>query len=462
MLRITPTGSTLTPYAQKAYDRRDIRNRTCDVPCGIQCREREMKASDMKRKRVTFKQYFQAIVERSYYQLRMEIKQERQKEREKRLASIAIWLMRFFVPIEKNKIFIITSRGGYQCNPRWICEELLRRKAPVKIVWTIRKRSDCRQSEFPKGIKRVKRGSYDMVRALCSAKVIVDNSVNTTYMLYKKRRGQYLLETWHGSLGIKRADADAVPNKEWVYNAQRQGKETDFCLSNSEFENEVFRTSYWPNTPILMTGHARNDILCRCDPDEIAHYRSILEQKYDIGKDQHICLYGPTFRDTDSLQIGITDYAAVKAALEKRFGGSWVICVRAHFLTLKTFEASAKEGDFIDVSEYPDIQDILLCTDAAITDYSSWICDYLLMKRPGFLLASDLDEYEANRGFYYPLETLPFPICKTNEELVNAIEHFESEPFEKRCDAFLQEMGCIDDGHASERIVDKILELMNA
>ena len=110
----------------------------------------------------------------------------------------------------------------------------------------------------------------------------------------------------------------------------------------------------------------------------------------------------------------------------------------------------------LDANEYPDIQELMMAIDLGITDYSSWICDYVLRYKPGLLYVPDIDNYDQNRGFYYPLEETPFPICRSNEELEEAVLGFDTEKYEKRTEEYLKARGCIDDGKASERIVDML------
>lgn len=106
------------------------------------------------------------------------------------------------------------------------------------------------------------------------------------------------------------------------------------------------------------------------------------------------------------------------------------------------------------------MQELLLCTDVGLTDYSSWIFDFVLSGKPGFIIELNLEDYENARGFYYPIDTTPFPIAMNSEELAANIRKFDAEKYEKDKDVFLAARGCMEDGHASERIVEKINELM--
>lgn len=53
-----------------------------------------------------------------------------------------------------------------------------------------------------------------------------------------------------------------------------------------------------------------------------------------------------------------------------------------------------------DVSDYPEMQDLLCTADMLITDYSSSVWDYSFTYRPCFLFTPDLEEYKKNRLLY--------------------------------------------------------------
>ena len=52
------------------------------------------------------------------------------------------------------------------------------------------------------------------------------------------------------------------------------------------------------------------------------------------------------------------------------------------------------------------------------------------------------------------------PIAPTMAELPDRIREFDEEKYIRETDAFLKEKGCVDDGRSAQRIVDRILELM--
>ena len=370
-----------------------------------------------------------------------------------------LWGIRTFTKIDPHTIVFISSRGAYDCNPKAICEEIRRQGLPYRPIWVTRRLNEGAEAEFPKGVKTVYRDSWAFHKACACAKVIVDNSVNLRFMLYKKKRGQYLIETWHGAIGIKKFSKDTNKDKVWVRKAEKQGAETDFCLSNSAFETALFKETFWDKAEILEYGHARNDVLFLPE-DEAAALDRRLRLAYDIPPDKRICLYAPTFRDDADDSPYRIPYRTLLEALKTRFGGDWVILTRYHLLARKRLAGVTLPPEVINVSDHPDIQELLRITDVGITDYSSWICEYMLRRKPGFLFATDAATYEKNeRELCFPLSSMPFPLASDSETLIQNILSFDGDRYLRECDAFLARHGSVDDGHAASRAVEKIREL---
>ena len=362
--------------------------------------------------------------------------------------------------IEKNKIVFLTFSGNYDCNPKAIADEIIKQKLDMNCCWGIYVPEQNISGEFPKEVKTFIRDSYECFKALSSAKVIVDNGVSLAFIGYKKKRKQVLIETWHGSLGIKKFGEIGNNDTLWHQKAQKESSMIDYMISNSDFENSVYaQTEFKTDTEVLKVGHPRNDVLF-CDEERRRLILNKIRDRYSIAEDAKLCLYAPTFRDGNSLDQYNLDYDRLKEALKKRFGGKWQILVRFHNVTKTRFGANLKVDNAIDVSGYADIQEILVCIDVGITDYSSWICEYMLRRKPGFIFATDMDEYIDNeRKLFYKLEELPFPLACDEKALEQNILSFDEDAYVKKCDEFLKDKGSVDDGHASERVVELIKNL---
>jgi len=359
--------------------------------------------------------------------------------------------------IQQNKVIFLTFNHNYMCNPKYICEELRRQKLPVDLVWAVSARH-MKSKDFPPDVRKVAHGTREFFKEMVSAKVWVDNAFGFSWNpLPTKKRKQFYIQTWHGSLGLKRIDKKNVKNTRWSIAAWLNSKWADLCVSNSAFETEVYRQTHWPKTPILELGHARNDIFFADEETKNAIIARV-RARFKIEEGKKIALYAPTFRKHDGTGCYDLDRSRFLDALQEKFGGEWVLLNRYHMKTLNARKKKLSSIDkrIINATAYPDIQELMVAADVGITDYSSWICDFVLTGRPGFIYAPDLDYYTQERGFYYPLEETPFPLSQTNEQLLENIRTFDADLYAQKKESFLSARGCIEDGAAAKRIVEII------
>lgn len=422
---------------------------------------------------------------------------------------------------KENQVMFFPFSHSVGCNLKYISDELIRRQAPVEIWWSVTNpltaRIDAAEivsknyevnehvlrlagghrvfgkkleewlSEQEAAVKApskeelmaareirkieafieehvhfIKTNTYEYFEAAASSKVLFTNSLlGDKFYPFPVRKDQVVVETWHGSLGIKRFDpAHYNTNVTWPIAAARTGKLTTQIISNSSFEDGVFRETFWKETPILKYGHARNDIFF----PQSEQVRSYLKQRFckdnGLSEDTKFALYAPTFRDDHNFAVYDLNAEQTLNALRKRFGGEWKLLLRYHDNDKggEDKKNTVKSCDVIDVTKYPDMQSLLAFTDVGITDYSSWIYDYVLLRKPGFLFAMDRSKYDNERGFYFRLEDTPFPVSTDSDELEESILSFDEELFRKRVTEFLSDKGCMDDGDASVRIADQVME----
>ena len=371
------------------------------------------------------------------------------------------------LPIEQNKIVFCNFNGNsYGCNPKYIAQEIIKRNLNYDLVWLVKSvENETNAGNFPPNIRLVGYGTKLALKELASAKLWIDNQ-RKNYFIKKgltKKDGQYFIQTWHGSLGIKKLDADVRAftgeyNQEWVTRSKFDSSLWDYLLTNSEFENGIFRRALWFENEIKQFGHPRNDIFFKNNTEINKKVRDF----YGIDENTKILLYVPSFRDDGDIDCYKLDYQKVLEALEQEFDGKWVCIARLHPRARKfDQEIIPQNPNIIDGTFYPDIQELLVASDCAITDYSSCIFDFILSKNPAFIFATDIDKFNTDRGFYYPLEATPFPISSNNETLIQNIKDFDYNKYREDVEKFLNEKGCTEDGHASEKTVNLIEEIMS-
>lgn len=365
-----------------------------------------------------------------------------------------------FLKKKKNRIILHQPfKYGYDCNPRYIADELLRQDEKYELIWCTRENM-IKNQKFPAGIKVVTdKNVFRLLYYLSTAAICISNSYFGLEKYNYRKKNQVFIDTWHGSLGIKRIGAT---EKDRMYNKNKL-KNVDIFISNSDFETEVYRKSLLFDRKIYKLGHPRNDIFFTHSPHCINRERLLIEIsdyiKADI-KDKKIVLYAPTFRENSRTNCFDMDYNLLLDVLEERYKQKFILALRFHPRTDIVCRKKIKNTERIfDVTHFNDMQGLMSVSDILITDYSSCIFDFMLSRKPAFIYASDIEKYNNERGFFYPLESTPFPIITNNDELKKMILDFDDKIYLERVEMFLKEKGCIDDGYASQRVVGLIKEL---
>lgn len=367
--------------------------------------------------------------------------------------------------VQNNKVVFMHYGNVYQCNPSYICDEILREKLPWEIVYVSNKKiMNTHPFPFPEGVRVVQRNSLEFFYELASAKVWVDNAMCMTWEYLPKKKEQIYINTWHGSMGLKRIDAEKVVSPKWAKASKKASEITNYMISNSTFETEVYRSTYWKDQSIkvLEYGHPRNDILFSNEKQKREIHKKVCDF-FGVSEACKFILYAPTFRDAKNLDCYDIDYNRVIEAAQKRFGGEWKILNRYHYKVasaLKKVKELRENPNILSSNAYSDIQELMVASDIGITDYSSWICDFVLTGKPGFIYANDIDKYDDERGFYYPLDSTPFPIAVNNDQLYENILKFDATKYAEEKDDFIQARGCKEDGNASRRVVELIKSVM--
>ena len=364
-----------------------------------------------------------------------------------------MFIRRFTRPVP-GKVAMMAHNSLYACNPKYIYEEMKRRDSGRDIVWVVANRS-C-SPDYPPDAKIVFLGTIRCLREVYSSSVWIDNGVAFSND-FERRPDQLHIQTMHGSLGIKnivngyrhRKDSGRAGRR----SCRRETELTDYVITNSSFEEGVFRNVFWKNTPMVRLGHARTDPLFGRGGRAVSAIRADIAARYGVGESMRIALFAPTHRPYLSVSDIDFGFERMVKALTAKFGGEWRLLVRLHRSTTGIRVANSG-GNVVDATDYPDMQELMMVADVGITDYSSWIFDYVVTGRPGFLFAPDIDRYEESSGLCYPLEDSPFPVAYSAAELFENVAAFDVGMYPQRVKEFLSRMECVDDGHSAERVVD--------
>jgi len=362
---------------------------------------------------------------------------------------LAYYFLRIF-PINHKKIIVTNYYGkGYGDNGKYIAEEILRRNLNCDLVWLVNKNYE---KGFPEPIRTVRYGSLKARYEEVTAKIWIDNSRKSS--LVRKREGQFYIQTWHGGIALKRVEKD-VENKlrnGYVIDAKHDSTMADLFISNSKFTTKLYRSAFWYDGEILECGYPRNTILISC-PQDIKHK---VFRFFDLADDTKIVLYAPTFRGDHNMEVYDLEYNRILTALEKKYSCNWVILFRLHPDISEKADAIAYNQKVINATRYDDMQELMVASDVLITDYSSTMFEFMLMHKPVFLYATDLDEYVLDRDLYFDIFSLPFPVADSNDKLVEDLICFNEAQYLNGLRLFLSDIVLMEDERAAETIVDRI------
>ncbi|MGL4670381.1 MAG: CDP-glycerol glycerophosphotransferase family protein [Methanobacteriaceae archaeon] len=373
-----------------------------------------------------------------------------------------------FIPVQDNVIIFESSVGrNYSGNPRYIYEEIVKQgfDKKFKCVWFLEDIS----IEIPGNVLKVQRPSFKFFYYFAVAKIWIIDSRHPKWV--RKRDNVTYIQTWHGTPLKKLAlDMDYLNMggntdiKTYHSDFKNNSALWDYLIAQNQFSADIFKRAFAFNKEILTVGYPRNDILINKNNEKDINE---IKERFNIPKDKKIILYAPTWRDNSYHQEGYykfstkMDYDLMKNELEKE---GYILILKYHYLVKENIDWSSYNGFIYDCNEKWDIQELYLIADVLITDYSSVMFDYSVLKKPMIFFTYDLEEYKDElRGFYFDLiEEAPGDIVKTNKQLIESIKKaslFEYEnKYKDKYNKFYEKFSSLEDGKAGAKVVDLILE----
>ncbi len=279
--------------------------------------------------------------------------------------------------------------------------------------------------------------------------VVVDNAYLPIHVA-PHRRSTTVVQVWHGVAGIKRVGLDTTrPPDEPERTFLHRYYDHVVCSSESwrPAYSRAFRT---PVERVLALGAARTDFFF--DTPAMAAAAAAVRTAHPQLEGRRLVLYAPTFRGRGPAKRAAAglDAARLRAALPVDV----VLALKTH----PNLDPTATSHDGFDIVFEPalELNGILAATDILITDYSTSVIEWALLKRPLVLFVPDLAEFEANPGLYLDYRTeMIGALAETTDEVASAINEgrfggVDVDPFVAR------HLGACD-GHASERFVRHFL-----
>lgn len=347
-------------------------------------------------------------------------------------------------PIKKNKIFLMSFDGtSYGYDSKALVEYIERYElGRWKLIWGINDEKNFSELIID-DLSFVKIKSFLGFFHMITAGTLFYNINPPSYIPFRKE--QLLINTWHSISYKKVGRYIGEKNKEQV-------NLTTHYLSHSEkFTEWVLRDSFLYHGEVVPSGVPRNDIFF--NTIQVTVCREV-RQKLGVKDGVKILLYAPTFRKNFEYEDSGLDFVNLHKVLRERFGSDWIIMYKLHPMIASKYKIECKEA--IDVSMYQDMQELLCAIDIFISDYSGGMWDFALSKKPVFIFAPDVDEYDKSRGLYMDCADLPFSVAKNNWELTRNIMAFDEERYNCKLTDYFDFMGNYEKGVASKTVMELI------
>ncbi len=351
-----------------------------------------------------------------------------------------------------NKIlFASGSRGEIGGNEEFIYNRLKERGLDknYEICFDFKPNIDAKRSLFKK---------YRFTKLLATSDIIFIDDYYPDVYKFDYPKDVKVVQLWHAcgafkSLGFERMDKPGAPPLNTrvhkcythmpvssVHSAWHHAE--GFCIDESKF---------------LPIGIARTDVFF--DEEYKKKTAEKMYQEFPRAKQaKRVYLYAPTFRGKNALDaffpFGQVDLNAWGKFLKER---DEHLIIKMHPFVKESIKIPGEYKDYIsDAFDYREVNDILFIVDVLITDYSSVMYEFSLLRRPMYFYAFDQKMYEASRDFYEKYEdTVPGPIVKRFDQLLVALKEETFDP--KRLEGFITKNFTYTDGKATDRVIDEII-----
>lgn len=286
-----------------------------------------------------------------------------------------------------------------------------------------------------------------------TSRVIVTDDYDRYLRHFQLRQSQRVVQLWHACGAFKKFGQRGTNMSiaaDHAYHAQY-----NMVSVSSDKIRGIYADAFDIDIhKVKALGTPRTDVFY--DEKQLELTREKVYQAYPEFRNRYIIIYAPTFRDIgdDRTQFR-PDLDFDRLSRELLPEQMFLVCPHP-IMKNKIVE---KEYDNIKVVRDFSTNDMMLISDMLITDYSSVIFEYALLRKPIAFYCYDLLNY--NRGFYlnYP-DDLPGDVYENQTELTAYLRSDNKDELTEKYDKFIENYMSACDGHSCERIAEMINSYM--
>lgn len=353
------------------------------------------------------------------------------------------------LPVNHKKISIGSdSRDDLTGNLYFIYEEIYKQELDVDIKLLLNERIDNKKSVF----QLIKTAFHFATSKI----ILIDDFYPLIYPLNIRSKTE-LVQAWHAAGAFKTFGFSRLGRPGGPSLHSRNHRNYTQALVSSEGVRSHYAEGFGITVDkVIPTGVPRSDVFF--DEGYKKHVRKVLYEKYPMLKEKKVILFAPTFRGNGQGSAYFPFETLELRKLYEELKEEYVFVFKIHPFVKNDFMIPYDMSDFYyDLSEYREINDLLLVTDILITDYSSVCFEFGILNKPMLFFGFDVEQYIKDRDFYYNyFDFIPGPLVKTTEEIIDKIknEDFELEKIEPFIKYFFGDSL----GKSSKIVVDEVIK----
>lgn len=356
--------------------------------------------------------------------------------------------------VKQNRIFLVMTHDSSEEGNVGVVKQYLQ-EGEGEWEFCSLKRQDTRFNIGSK-CKKLVHFFIKVPYQMATSSYIFQDNVFLPMAFMKRRNDTKIIQLWHGTGTIKKFGQDVNVGRLKELESRANQTITHLIVNSEQWKERYAHIFAVDQSKVFVTGMPRTDLLFQEEEQEKRVEQFYEDHKELIGK--KLVLYAPTFRDQN---LGKQTIALDVKQMLKVLPKEVVIGLRLHPFVANQFQYDGLEKErVIDLSKEENVNSLLFASTALITDYSSIIFEYIVLNKPIYFFAYDLEEFSQHgRGFYEQYECyVPGPISKTTEQLLQQMQKMrEEKQYQKQWEQirqnFQKQNYMFEDGNNTKRLI---------
>ncbi|RRG17681.1 hypothetical protein D3P96_05870 [Weissella viridescens] len=305
-----------------------------------------------------------------------------------------------FVKVKQHQIMFASYSGRQISDTPLAAFEILRDDpdfADFNFIWAVNEPDQF--ADVP-GAKMIKMDSMRYFWYLLQSKYWVSNASIERLIPFHHPKNVYI-QFWHG-IPLKTL-GHAEPGLPKLVQKWYDEVEIDYLFANGPYDAEKLHELFPKTQQVVEHGQLRKWL------SDQAKQQAPQTPKTPFNTDKPVLLYVPTYRNDAGPDAFLT------AEQLKTLMQTYQVVYRGHY-----FSEHLSLPGLINGNDF-DLYDLFAEASLLITDYSSVFFDFAYWQKPIYLYEADLNDYQAQRGFYFDPHTLGLPIARDFDALEKAL-----------------------------------------